>query len=268
MTAAAVLAQMARDSGISVRDPFYTEFESPRLAAVLREIAACMDGRSQSEPLRLLDFGYLTGLVPRTLLGFLPINYNVIDHPNAPVFSNAAEQTKLISQGIRLHQCALESAVEVQRVFPTLGQFDVILLGEIVEHLDPTAVANLIARLRSLLKPAGRLIVTTPNLFGIANIARHLVGKDVQAVPLGHEVMIQGHIHLWSPSILKALCEQLGLHQKSLFYFHGLEGTQYVQSNHQWRSLGYQIWHKGLHAAACLVTRWQGFFVTSFSLKQ
>jgi SAM-dependent methyltransferase len=49
------------------------------------------------------------------------------------------------------------------------GSFDVVLLGDVIEHLrDPGAA---LTRLRPLLKPAGRLVLTTPN---VANWALRL----------------------------------------------------------------------------------------------
>jgi 2-polyprenyl-3-methyl-5-hydroxy-6-metoxy-1,4-benzoquinol methylase len=49
------------------------------------------------------------------------------------------------------------------------GSFDVVLLGDVVEHLrDPGAA---LARLRPFLKPGGRLVLTTPN---VANWALRL----------------------------------------------------------------------------------------------
>jgi 2-polyprenyl-3-methyl-5-hydroxy-6-metoxy-1,4-benzoquinol methylase len=42
------------------------------------------------------------------------------------------------------------------------GTFDVVLLGDVIEHLrDPVAA---LARLRPLLRPGGRVVLSTPNV--------------------------------------------------------------------------------------------------------
>jgi len=262
-----VFGAIQKRLGLSNHDPFYEEFEAVRLTEVLKQLREInADGSGQIRP-RMLDFGYLKGLVPSTILAFVPLDYWVIDHPKAGVFQDSARQIEAKNMGVTLTPCALEIRSEVDRVLEALGKFDVVLLGEIIEHLDPTTTAHLLSRIAGCLRPRGVLIVTTPNLFAIANIARHLIGKDVQAIPLGHSEMIQGHIHLWSPSLLMDLGRELGFQKRSLFYFHGLEGTQYVLSTRHWKSLGFQVWHKALRLLSTMVSRWKGFFVVTFSKK-
>jgi O-antigen biosynthesis protein len=54
-------------------------------------------------------------------------------------------------------------------------QFDVILCGDVIEHLrDPEAA---LARLRPLLKPGGRLVVSTPNIANWAIRLSLLAGR-------------------------------------------------------------------------------------------
>jgi glycosyltransferase involved in cell wall biosynthesis/SAM-dependent methyltransferase len=73
--------------------------------------------------------------------------------PNA----NAAAVAQ--AKGHRVWQGFAEDAVYV---VPEGVQFDVIYLGQTIEHLlDPLTVVR---RLRTLLKPGGRLVVSTPNL--------------------------------------------------------------------------------------------------------
>jgi SAM-dependent methyltransferase len=53
--------------------------------------------------------------------------------------------------------------------------FDVVVLGDIVEHLDNPGRALEVAA--ALLRPAGNLIVTCPNAFGLPNYLRFLSGR-------------------------------------------------------------------------------------------
>jgi SAM-dependent methyltransferase len=63
--------------------------------------------------------------------------------------------------------------------FPyTDGEFDVIIFAEIIEHLlnDPCKVLREIKR---VLKPGGTLIVTTPNVARLENVARLISGENI-----------------------------------------------------------------------------------------
>jgi SAM-dependent methyltransferase len=58
------------------------------------------------------------------------------------------------------------------------GEFDVVIFAEIIEHLlnDPCKVLREIKR---VLKPVGTLIVTTPNVARLENIARLISGENI-----------------------------------------------------------------------------------------
>lgn len=56
--------------------------------------------------------------------------------------------------------------------------FDVVIFAEIIEHLlnDPCGVLREIHR---VLKPAGRIILTTPNVARLENVARLIAGENI-----------------------------------------------------------------------------------------
>lgn len=56
--------------------------------------------------------------------------------------------------------------------------FDAILLGEVIEHLNYSPLVPLI-KMKNLLKPGGRLIVTTPNVLRIINMIKLLAGQNI-----------------------------------------------------------------------------------------
>jgi SAM-dependent methyltransferase len=63
--------------------------------------------------------------------------------------------------------------------FPfSTSQFDVVLVCEVIEHLqsDPVKVFREIKR---ILKPGGHLILTTPNVSRLENVARMLAGENI-----------------------------------------------------------------------------------------
>ena len=58
------------------------------------------------------------------------------------------------------------------------GSFDVVLFCEIIEHLlmDPVAVLR---KIRRVLKPGGVLVVTTPNVARLDNVAAMIDGRNI-----------------------------------------------------------------------------------------
>lgn len=80
-----------------------------------------------------------------------------------------------------MEDCALPfSHFNIERdPFPfSDGRFDVVLFCEIIEHLqsDPVRVLDQIKR---VLKPRGRLILTTPNANRLENVARMIAGANI-----------------------------------------------------------------------------------------
>jgi len=60
---------------------------------------------------------------------------------------------------------------DLERVLPFAdGQFDLLILSEVVEHVG--ALPTLLAEMRRVLRPAGSFVLTTPNLWDV----RRLVG--------------------------------------------------------------------------------------------
>lgn len=74
------------------------------------------------------------------------------------------------------------------------GAFDMVVLAEVVEHL-PMPPYLILQKVRSWIKPGGALLVTTPNLFRLRNLARMIRGRDLfdtfmlprNDVSLGHQ---------------------------------------------------------------------------------
>ncbi|MGI4880464.1 MAG: class I SAM-dependent methyltransferase [Janthinobacterium lividum] len=68
--------------------------------------------------------------------------------------------------------------VETDRLPYADGAFDLVLFCEVLEHMtnDPLAA---VAELKRVLKPGGRLIVTTPNVARLENVARLIAGENL-----------------------------------------------------------------------------------------
>ena len=75
------------------------------------------------------------------------------------------------------------------------GGFDVVVAGELLEHLrDPDAV---VAEAGRVLKPGGRFVGSVPNFFRLRNRLAMLVGR-----PLDHDTT---HLHIFDEAAIRRL---------------------------------------------------------------
>lgn len=61
---------------------------------------------------------------------------------------------------------------------PSGLEFDLVLCSEVIEHL-PVPGYVFLERLRRLLRPSGRLILTTPNLYRLRNVVFLATGRNI-----------------------------------------------------------------------------------------
>jgi 2-polyprenyl-3-methyl-5-hydroxy-6-metoxy-1,4-benzoquinol methylase len=79
------------------------------------------------------------------------------------------------------------------------GPYDVMLMGELIEHVPLVAIDGLIAQAGSLLKPGGRLMLTTPNPHYV------LLERRTDGTVLGG-----AHVSVWCPAALRQYLEWKG----------------------------------------------------------
>jgi 2-polyprenyl-3-methyl-5-hydroxy-6-metoxy-1,4-benzoquinol methylase len=85
------------------------------------------------------------------------------------------------------------------------GTFDVVILGDVIEHLrDPVAT---LARLRPLLRPGGRLVLSTPNVANWA-LRLSLLGGRWRYTDRG--ILDRTHTHLFTRATLREAIESAG----------------------------------------------------------
>jgi SAM-dependent methyltransferase len=80
------------------------------------------------------------------------------------------------------------------------GTFDVIVAGELIEHLGRPEAVFQIGR-RNLVS-GGRLVLTTPNPYYLARIRDSLLGRSRENAD---------HVSLWSPAGIAEMAEREGL---------------------------------------------------------
>lgn len=94
-------------------------------------------------------------------------------HTQDVTYADAANGTKITKTF-----CYQHFNVENDSFPYTEGEFDIVIFAEIIEHLlnDPCKVLREIKR---VLKPGGTLIVTTPNVARLENVARLIAGENI-----------------------------------------------------------------------------------------
>lgn len=95
--------------------------------------------------------------------------------------AGAEESATARREILEFHHFNVETAV-----FPfATSSFDVVLFCEIIEHLqmDP---ARVLREIRRVLAPGGHLILTTPNVARLENVARLLSGANIYDPYSGH----------------------------------------------------------------------------------
>jgi SAM-dependent methyltransferase len=75
------------------------------------------------------------------------------------------------------------------------ASFDVVVAGELLEHLADPAAA--VAHARRVLRPGGRFVGSVPNAFRLKNRLRFAAGRPPETDPT--------HLQLFSPAKLRAL---------------------------------------------------------------
>jgi 2-polyprenyl-3-methyl-5-hydroxy-6-metoxy-1,4-benzoquinol methylase len=237
---------------------FLYYFEAERLL-VMRDALLAADFSPKSS-FEVLDFGYLHGLIPEFLHRFFPeARFTVFDHPDSPNFKNQDYLQLIKSRSyLKLQPC------DIAHLDQREGKFDLIVLGEIIEHLDPTLVAKAAEDLQKKITGRGRLLITTPNGAGIKNLFYTLIGRDSEHPVIPNEAMNYGHIHIWPPQQLEQTLQHYGWKNDKTYFTHGFERWALSDSNHHWGSLRHQLFTKGLYFMAQLFPRWRGFTVSTW----
>jgi SAM-dependent methyltransferase len=94
------------------------------------------------------------------------------------------------------------------------GSFDVVLFCDVIEHMEPTVVPGVVERLGRLLRPGGRLVISSPNLPAFCRLASLAFGRgaiQAAAVPLEYAGGTYGHIRLYGRVDIEELMAETGL---------------------------------------------------------
>lgn len=237
---------------------FLFYYEAERFLNICELIAA--NGFSSDEAFEVLDVGYLHGLVPEFLHRTFPkARTTVIDHPASPVFSNE-EYKKLIRtrKYAEVVPCNLEAVDSLKK------KFHLVILGEVIEHLDPTFTVKAIAKIRTLMQDKSCLIITTPNLAGLRDSLSNIIGRNQQAAIVPDELMMWPHIHEWTPNQLESTLKHYGWRMSQIRFFSGYERNQLANPKKHGITFGRLMYRWACYLVTQRVPRLRDTFLASF----
>jgi 2-polyprenyl-3-methyl-5-hydroxy-6-metoxy-1,4-benzoquinol methylase len=144
-------------------------------------------------PERVLDVGCSTGYLARRLVerGSTVVGIELDEE--------AAEKARAVCELV------LVGDVETMDLPAELGSFDAVVGGDIIEHLRHPA--GFLQRLRPLLRPGGRRVLTTPN---VANWAIRLALLSGRWRYTDRGILDRTHIHLFTRRTLVKALEDAG----------------------------------------------------------
>jgi 2-polyprenyl-3-methyl-5-hydroxy-6-metoxy-1,4-benzoquinol methylase len=192
---------------------------SPEVSALRRKVIA----RTRTGSLVSNRVAYLCGLAA----GKSVLDIGVVEHT-----AGAAEHPDWLHGNLRRHaaEClgvdVLEPEIGKLRARgynvicadvtrePLTQTFDVIIGGEVIEHLD--APGRFMQSCASMLRPGGRLVITAPNPWHANAILKNSYGR-------GTFVDSADHVAWYEPSVLYELGQRHGL---MLDRFAGIGGAQ------------------------------------------
>lgn len=176
----------------------YVEESTPRLDLMARLVV-------EAAPSSVLDIGCGTGLLLKRLAALHPATYVGVDAAPSHPTSGWTYRSADFTQGLPAAD----------------GEFDLVVAGEVIEHVpDPDA---LLAEIRRVLAPGGTLVISTPNLVCWANrvlvplgvqplftetSSQVALGRRLRALGQGNEV--QGHLKVFTSRSLGELLHREG----------------------------------------------------------
>ena len=145
--------------------------------------------------LRILDVGCAAG----SFLGTLPGPFSEAVGIDISPTQIAYAERKYGSEKIRF------KAINARSLELGVGTFDVIVVSEVIEHISYEESVELIARLKKLLRPQGRILLTTPNYRSLWPVVEFIINR---ILPVNYE---HQHINRLDRSRFRQLVERSGL---------------------------------------------------------
>ncbi|GAB3032865.1 hypothetical protein GCM10025298_22270 [Natronobiforma cellulositropha] len=184
-----------------------------RIVEIVREI---FSQPFDSRPIRVLDVGIGYGYVTKPILDHFGehVEVSAIEHPSVERVQSGPFHSYLAENEVTVYRQNLETGIDID------DSFDVIVVGEVIEHLSPVVFRQVLGELRSICD--GYLLITTPNILNVTNRRRLLFGSDILDAPvIGDDENSYNHIYLYSMNTLVEVLEEQG---------YGIERQRYLSA--------------------------------------
>lgn len=150
---------------------------------------------------RVLDIGCYDGTISK----------KIKDNRNGVIGIDISEKAVGLARKKGIEAYALN--IEEKNIPSSLGKFDVIIAGEIIEHLfDPD---TFLKKIHKALKPKGYLVLTTPNLASIGARVSLFLGKKPWMIENDILPGKSGHIRYFTFEELQKLLSRCGFRIKN-----------------------------------------------------
>ncbi len=148
------------------------------------------------------------------------------------------------------------------------GSFDLVVAGEIIEHLisDPM---HMLLECRRVLQDGGKVLVTTPNVGSITSVAKTLGGKDNPQIyylyqrPLAGSAPDIGHFREYTTHEVGETMRAAGFEVESLFTTHIEEYASHLPLLRLLSEHGFSTEHRG-EQTWCVATKRERLEVTRY----
>jgi 2-polyprenyl-3-methyl-5-hydroxy-6-metoxy-1,4-benzoquinol methylase len=101
--------------------------------------------------------------------------------------------------------------------FPN-NSFDLVIFTEVLEHIAITDPCVILGEIRRVLRPGGRMLLSTPNVANLSNVAAFIQGDNVFWPPNMFYGSVDRHNREYTPNELLELFERAGFAHYALGY--------------------------------------------------
>ena len=163
-----------------------------RHAAVLRA-AIKTESFSKKGTLNVLNvgsgYGVFDRLLPRKEINFVGIEKSENAHLYAKKWAD--EINGMVENAFKYyHGSHLKLCNTSDEMFRP-EKFDVVIISEVLEHIDSNLLSDFIQRLDCVLKRGGKIIITVPNRMHLRNMARSFFGMNLVKMDVDHVARVE-----------------------------------------------------------------------------
>lgn len=101
--------------------------------------------------------------------------------------------------------------------FPS-NSFDLVIFTEVLEHIAITDPCVILGEIRRVLRPGGRMLLSTPNVANLSNVVALIQGDNVFWPPAMFYGSVDRHNREYTPAELLQLVERAGFARYALGY--------------------------------------------------